>query len=192
MWSTTANPAALGSQVHDTATVSGQVGEIVPTGTVTYHLYSGLDCNVDNEIGSGEHGDHEWRHVPDSSETDPLQAGRYSYQAVYSGDDNYATSTGPCEPFKVAQASSSTDTVVKDHGGNVVDAENPAALGSQVHDTATVTSGNDSFTPSGTVTYHLYSGLDCNVDNEIGSGEHGDHEWRQRAGLLGDGSAAGR
>ena len=27
--------------------------------------------------------------VPDSSETDPLQAGSYSYQAVYSGDDNY-------------------------------------------------------------------------------------------------------
>ena len=109
--------------------------------------------------------------VPDSSETDPLAAGSYSYQAVYSGDNNYATSTGPCEPFKIAQASSSTDTVVKDHGGNVVDAANPAALGSQVHDTATVTSGNDSFTPSGTVTYHLYSGLECNVDNAIGDPE---------------------
>ena len=166
-----ANPAALGSQVHDTATVSGQVGEIVPTGTVTYHLYSGLDCSVDSEIGSGEQVTLSGGNVPDSSETDPLQAGSYSYEAVYSGDTDYATSTGPCEPFKVAQASSSTDTVVNDHDGNVVDAANPAALGSQVHDTATVTSGNDSFTPSGTVTYHLYSGLDCSVDSEIGSGE---------------------
>ncbi len=165
-----ANPAALGSKVHDTATVSGQVGEIVPTGTVTYHLYSGLDCNVDNQIGSGEtvalKGDGS---VPDSSETDPLQAGSYSYQAVYSGDNNYATSTGPCEPFKIALADSSTDTVVKDHAGNVVDANTPAALGSKVHDTATVTASP--FTATGNLTYHLYSGLDCNVDNQIGSGE---------------------
>ena len=29
--------------------------------------------------------------VPDSSETDPLAAGSYSYQAVYSGDNDYAT-----------------------------------------------------------------------------------------------------
>ena len=86
-----ANPAALGSQVHDTATVSGQVGEIVPTGTVTYHLYSGLDCSVDSEIGSGEQVTLSGGNVPNSSETDPLQAGSYSYQAVYSGDNDYAT-----------------------------------------------------------------------------------------------------
>src|SRR5215471_4259196 len=165
------NPAVLGSQVHDTATVTSGNDSFTPSGTVTYHLFSGLDCNVDNEIGSGEQVTMSGGNVPDSSETDPLQAGSYSYQAVYSGDDNFAGSTGPCEPFKVAKADSSTATVVKDHNGDVVDAQNPAVLGSQVHDTATVTSGNDSFTPSGTVTYHLFSGLDCNVDNEIGSGE---------------------
>ena len=166
-----ANPAPLGSQVHDTATVTSGNDSFTPSGTVTYHLYSGLDCNVDNAIGDPETVTMSGGNVPDSSETDPLAAGSYSYQAVYSGDNNFAGSTGPCEPFKIAQASSSTDTVVKDHGGNVVDAANPAALGSQVHDTATVTSGNDSFTPSGTVTYHLYSGLDCNVDNAIGDPE---------------------
>ncbi len=170
-------PAALGSKVHDTATVTAS--PFTATGNLTYHLYSGLDCNVDNQIGSGEtvalKGDGS---VPDSSETDPLQAGSYSYRAVYAGDSNYNGSNGPCEPFKIALADSSTDTVVKDHAGNVVDANTPAALGSKVHDTATVTASP--FTATGNLTYHLYSGLDCNVDNQIGSGE--------TVALKGDGS----
>ena len=99
--------------------------------------------------------------VPNSSETAALAAGSYSYQAVYTGDSNYTGSTGACEPFKIAQAGSATATVVKDHNGGTVDAANPAALGSKVHDTATVTASP--FTATGTVTYHLYSGLACSV-----------------------------
>ncbi len=109
--------------------------------------------------------------VPNSGTQGPLGAGNYSFQATYSGDGNFAGSTGPCEPFSLGLLDTSTATVVKDHGGNVVDAANPAALGSQVHDTATVSGQVDGIVPSGTVTYHLYTGLVCNVDNEIGSAE---------------------
>ncbi len=89
--------------------------------------------------------------VPNSSETAALAAGSYSYQAVYSGDGNYTGSTGACEPFKIAQAGSATATVVKDHNGATVDANNPAPLGSKVHDTASVTASPS--TATGTVTY---------------------------------------
>jgi len=39
--------------------------------------------------------------VPDSSPTGALGAGSYSYKATYSGNDNYKSATGACEPFKV-------------------------------------------------------------------------------------------
>jgi uncharacterized repeat protein (TIGR01451 family) len=120
-------------------------------------------------MGSGQSVTLSSGNVPDSAETSALHAGDYSYQAVYSGDGNYTGSTGACEPFSIAQAGSSTATVVKDHSGTVVDHANPAALGSMVHDTATVTAGP--FTATGTVTYQLYSGLTCKAGNELGSAE---------------------
>src|SRR5438067_10905083 len=38
-----------------------------------------------------------------------------------------------------------------------------------LHDTATVTSGNNAFTIGGTVSYQLYTGLACATGNESGS-----------------------
>ena len=107
--------------------------------------------------------------MPDSAETAALQAGSYGYQAIYSGDGNYNGSTGACEPFAISKAGSATATVVKDHSGATVDVANPAALGSKVHDTATVTASP--FTATGTVTYQLYSGLTCASGNKIGSAQ---------------------
>src|SRR5947208_3200334 len=92
--------------------------------------------------------------VPKSSETAGLAAGNYSYQATYLGDGNYATSTGDCEPFTLNQASTTTATIVNDHANSVVDSgSNKAALGTQAHDTATVSSGNNSFVIGGNVSY---------------------------------------
>jgi len=39
--------------------------------------------------------------VPNSSTQSSLGAGSYSFQAAYSGDSNYLSSTGPCEYFTV-------------------------------------------------------------------------------------------
>src|SRR2546423_2175955 len=129
--------APLGSKVHDTASVTASPS--TATGTVTYHLYTGLVCNVDNEIGSAEQVTLSGGLVPNSSETAALAAGSYSYQAGYSGDGNYTGSTGACEPFKIAQACSDTGTVVFDHDRATVDANNPAPVGSTEHDTSAAT-----------------------------------------------------
>jgi uncharacterized repeat protein (TIGR01451 family) len=161
---------STGASAYDTATVSGQQGQIVPTGTVTYQLFSGLDCKAGNEIGSAEQVTLQSDgSVPNSSPTGPLQAGGYSYQAVYSGDANYATSTGDCEPFSVAKGTSSTATTVFDAGTNLPWA-GTESTGASAYDTATV-SKSDGFTATGTVSYQLFSGLDCKAGNEIGSAE---------------------
>src|SRR5438477_604954 len=98
--------------------------------------------------------------LPNSAETAALGAGNYSYQATYSGDGNYATSTGSCEPFTVNAATRHT-SMTFDGRSDVCSANlsNKAALGSQAHDTASVTSTNNAFTISGTVSYQLYTGL---------------------------------
>ena len=158
------------------------------TGTVTYHLYSGLVCNGNNEIGSAEQVTLSGGNVPDSSETAALAAGSYSYQAVYSGDGNYTGSTGACEPFKIAQASSSTDTVVFDAGTNAP-WSGKEQTGAKAYDTASVSSGNNSFTPSGTVSYQFFINANC-FGRWDGCG-HRDPECRRRAELGHAGAAGG-
>src|SRR6185312_6936412 len=110
-----------GASAYDTATVSGQQGQIVPTGTVTYQLFTGLDCKAGNELGSAGQVTMSGGNVPHSSATDPLQAGGYSYQAVYSGDSNYKGSTGDCEPFSVTKATPSITTTQDPASGSVGD-----------------------------------------------------------------------
>ena len=83
---------------------------------MTYQLFNGLDCKAGNELGSADQVTMSSGTVPHSSTTDPLQAGGYSYLAVYSGDSNYKGSTGDCEPFSVAKGTSSITTTVFDAG----------------------------------------------------------------------------
>ncbi len=98
MWN---NTQLTGAQAQDTTTVTGAAG-IEPTGTVTYVLFTGDSfCASDGApagtvtLGGGA--------VPDSTQTAPLVADNYSYQATYSGDANYQSSTGACESFSVAR-----------------------------------------------------------------------------------------
>src|SRR6185369_350340 len=158
-----ANPAALGKSVHDTATLSGQVGtfSLNGTATVTYSFFKNNDCsgtafsteNVTVTAGGG---------VPDSA-AQTLGTGSYSYQATYNGNANYKSKTGACEPFKVAQATPGISTTVKDSSGNTVDNANPAALGTSVHDTATLSGqvGTFSFNGTATVTYAFFKNNAC-------------------------------
>ncbi len=147
---------ALGEQVYDTATVTGS--PFTPTGTVTYEFFSTIN-------GTGPHVDQTVTLtggvVPNSATTAALTAGSYSYIGVYSGDSNYAPSTGAVEPLTINKSSSSVSTAIFDSTGGPV----TGALGEQVYDTATVT--GSPFTPTGTVTYEFFSTIN-------GTGPHVD------------------
>jgi hypothetical protein len=80
----------------------------VISGTVVYHFYNSIDCKS-NEITTSPNGK-TWPQtvtltnaglVPNSQSTGALTGGSYGFQAVYSGDSNYKTSTGACEPFTI-------------------------------------------------------------------------------------------
>jgi hypothetical protein len=93
---------AAGMPVHDTATLSGQVGTLSLNGTatVTYRFFTSHDCSgtaaTTQTVTVNANGS-----VPDSAATSPLAAGLYSYQATYNGNANYNVKTGACEPFTV-------------------------------------------------------------------------------------------
>jgi uncharacterized repeat protein (TIGR01451 family) len=141
---------STGASAYDTSTVSPSDG-FTATGTVTYQLFSGLDCKAGNEIGSADQVTMSGGNVPHSSATDPLQAGDYSYQAVYSGDSNYKGSTGDCEPFSVSKATPSITTTQDPASGSV---------GDTFKDKATL-AGTVQQDGSGSITWTLYPNNDC-------------------------------
>ena len=119
---------ALGSIVHDTAQITGQVDGIPPTGLVTFTFYSGPNCTNGSEIGSFPSPDGV---DPRSNATDALAPGSYGFTATIAGDDAYLGDTSDCEPFTVDKAQ--------------------LAMNSQVHDSAHVDKTNLSV-PLGSVT----------------------------------------
>jgi len=93
----------LGDSFYDTATLDW-TGSQTPTGTVTYHYYSGGTCASADEI-TGLVDVNTWPYevavtstgsVPDSPSVTPMVPGTYSFMAVYSGDSNYAGSSSTC------------------------------------------------------------------------------------------------
>jgi hypothetical protein len=163
---------AFGTAVHDAATVGTQVGGFVIGGTVTYHLYAGTDCSdTSNEVGTAETVTMSGGTAPESTPVTTLAPGDYFYVAVYSGNSNYGGSTGGCEKFTVAPADTATTTHVHDGDHNDVTGTS-VALGTAVHDNATVGGQVGSTVIGGTVTYHLYAGTDCtDLGNEVGTAE---------------------
>jgi uncharacterized repeat protein (TIGR01451 family) len=148
----------LGSVVHDTAQITGQVSGFASTGAVTFTFYSGADCTSGAPIGTFatlDGGD------PRSDATAALATGSYGFKATVAGDDNYLADTSACEPFFVGKAPSTTVTEIHDAAHQVVTA---VALGSTVHDQATVSSPSDSFPITGTVAFRFYSTSDCSDD----------------------------
>ena len=145
-----AGPIALGTQAHDTSTLTGAFN---PTGTVTYRLYSDNHCGTlvadltpsSNTVTSST--------LPDSKAFTFNTAGTFYFVATYSGDSN---NTGPvnsgctAEPLTVGPKAPTVATVISPAG--------PIALGTQAHDTSTLTGA---FNPTGTVTYKLYSDNHC-------------------------------
>jgi hypothetical protein len=163
---------ALGAIVHDTATVSGVDGFPVNqdgTGTVTFSLYNSGDCNanlINTEanvpFGNADQGNGATK----SSDTAPLAAGQYGYQATYNGDASYnASLPGACEPFTVTKSDTTTTTQVHDAAHHNI-TNGGVQMGSYVHDKASV-AGNPAvpgFAVDGTVTFSLYSNSGCTGD----------------------------
>ena len=148
----------LGSVVHDSATVSGQVNGFPITGTVTYNFYTGsLSCSgtpTDETVAIVDGV------VPESTPK-TLGAGTYSYSAHYS-DGNYTEADSACEPFTVDKAGTSTVTTVTDETTGQTVPPGSVSLGDTVHDSATVSGQVNGFPITSTVTYHFYTGsLSC-------------------------------
>ncbi len=152
--------AALGSIVHDTAGVTGQVGSITPTGNVTFYFGQGAaqDCkdpNVYPVIATDANLDAGNNH-PRSVDTGALAAGGYQFWAHVSGDDNYLGASSDCEPLTINKAQLTVTTIA--HNSAHTDVTNTnVPLGSVLHDTATVTGGVSGFTVP-TPTFSLTSG----------------------------------
>ena len=150
--------AALGTQVRDTAAVSGIEG-FDPTGTVNFEFFSTADCSGEpTKAGSADlvNG------VADGSTvTDPLAAGAYSYLATYSGDANYNSLAAGCENLTVKTAVSNTATTITDQNGKKYANGDLFPNDLNIIDTAAVTSSNTSFAPTGTVKFDYFQNSTC-------------------------------
>src|SRR5439155_1358562 len=103
-----------GATAHDTATIGGQVSGFPAGGTVIYSFFTNGACTgtpATQTVTVNANGT-----VPNSSSTGALAKGSYAYRAGYSGDANYAASTGTCEAFSVGTAATSISTTVIDNG----------------------------------------------------------------------------
>ncbi|HEV2413962.1 MAG TPA: hypothetical protein VGX27_04085, partial [Candidatus Dormibacteraeota bacterium] len=156
-----------GASAYDTATVTPSDG-FVASGTVTYTFYSNSTCSGTG-TGAGVVTLNAIGAVPNSNTEGPLAAGAYSFQAVYSGDGNYAGSTGACEPFSVAKGTSSTATVVFDALTNAP-WSGTETTGASAYDTATGVASSVAFTPTGTVTYTFFGNGTCSGTGTLAGG----------------------
>jgi len=140
----------VGTQIHDTAQVSGGNH---PTGTVTFFLYPPSDptCTSDDTSGwvqketvaLSEFGSATSAATPFTT----TEAGVYNWIATYSGDANNNSVSTSCMDEQVTIGTDPTAVTTAASAGGVV--------GTLIHDTAkvTVTGG---FNPTGTVTFTLF------------------------------------
>jgi hypothetical protein len=138
----------VGTQIHDTAQVSGGAN---PTGTVTFFLYAPNDqtcTNNENEgfvqkvvVPLGANGSASSASKPYTT----TDVGIYNWVATYSGDANNTSATTACTDEQV--------TVGKDPTSVATVASSGGVVGTVIHDSAKVTG---TFLPTGTVTFSLY------------------------------------
>ena len=147
---------ALGTNVHDRATVSESVASVDPTGTVTFTFFSNGTCSG-NGTAKGTVALVNGVAHP-SSASGALGAGDYSFQGHYDGDGNFAASTSPCEPFHVNTAGTTAATQLHNNANEgVIGVGSSVALGTSVHDKATVGDTNAAFDPTGNVSFTFFA-----------------------------------
>ncbi len=142
----------VGTQIHDTAQVSGGA---TPTGTVTFSLYSPSNptCINSDAMGAvqtvtvplGSNGSASSAGTPYSTN----ETGTYNWIATYNGDANNVSVSTACTDEQV--------TVGKDPTSVTTAASAGGSTGIALHDTAKVTGA---FLPTGTVTFTLYDPTD--------------------------------
>jgi hypothetical protein len=147
------NGGPVGTQIHDTAQVSGGAN---PTGTVTFSLFAPSNPTCANTEGSA--GSVQTVTVPLGSNGSATSAGTpytttavgtYNWIAKYSGDANNVSVSTACTDEQV--------NVGKDPTSVTTAASAGGSTGIALHDTAKVTG---TFLPTGTVTFTLYGPTD--------------------------------
>jgi hypothetical protein len=147
------NGGPIGTQIHDTAQVSGGAN---PTGTVTFSLFAPSNPTCASNEGSagsvqtvtvplGSNGAATSAGTPYST----IAVGTYNWIAEYSGDANNVSVSTACTDEQV--------TVGKDPTSVTTAASAGGTTGIALHDTAKVTGA---FLPTGTVTFTLYGPAD--------------------------------
>ena len=151
---------ALGTNVHDKATVTDSVAGVDPTGDVTFTFFANNTCTG---LGTGKGTIALAGGVAHPSQASgALAAGDYGFRATYNGDANFTASTSACEPFHVNTAASTTATELHNNADEtVIPLSSAVALGTNVHDKATVTEANAAFDPTGDVTFTFFANNTC-------------------------------
>ena len=155
-------------QLSDNATVSGIVNPVSAQDEVVFRLYRGADCDNANLILTRTDTSLDYNATLTQGAADsgvafqPPDAGTYRWRAFYSGDDNNAAVSGPCnapnENTVVAPAAPSIATVAT---ANFV-------LGAgQLSDNATVSGLVNPVPGQDEVVFRLYRGSDCDTANLI-------------------------
>jgi hypothetical protein len=154
----------LGSKVHDTAQISGQVDGFTEIGDVTFTYYSSYEeCNkggapIAND-GTEVGGD------PKSLEVGPLAPGSYAFQASVAENDFYKGGSSACEPFTVNKGNLSIVTNIHNAAHTVV---TEVPVNSTVHDTATISGANSNFAPdTSNVGFVFYTTIDCTGEGTL-------------------------
>src|SRR5262249_57436016 len=102
--------AAIGSTVHDQATVTGIVAGGTPTGTVTFTVYTSNDCTTGGTAGSPVTLDVNGVAHPSADATQSV--GGISFTAHYNRSTTYKTSTRRCEELHPTQPRSAGSTEI--------------------------------------------------------------------------------
>jgi hypothetical protein len=170
-WTDKSAPLGL-LYAHDKATVNGQVDAIpvYEDATVEFRFWDEAGCPVEQFIAT--------QTVPmgpsatvESAATVILPAGSYAYRAIYSGNDNYNLSVGPCENFSVAKGNTSVTTQVHgpDHGDWTGKAAPEGYL--YAHDQATVSGQVNPFPvyEDATVEFRFWDQGGCPIEEFIDS-----------------------
>jgi hypothetical protein len=144
---------ALGSVIHDTATLSGAVAGFDPDLTkISFAFYSAKGCDG---IGVAAANTGTEGSAARSVDSAPLGPGDYGYVATFAGDDNY-NPVGPdeCEPVHVNKGDLRITTDIHNAAHAIVLSVPP---GSVVHDTATLSGAVAGFNPDMTQVSFAFS-----------------------------------
>ncbi len=141
---TTASSAALGSPIHDTATLAGSTG----AGTITFNLYpAGSGCSgaplftsSTSTTGDGTYP---------SGDFSPTAAGSYQWQASYSSSSISGIVSNCSDPNEVSTVGPAGPTLTTNAVSGLV--------GQPIHDVAHLTGGSN---PTGTITWNVYASSD--------------------------------